>query len=636
MRGHSPIVIEHFMGLWDRSSTASGAFGAGYQDDCPQDHSIEHTNFVFNNKGTRTRPGMTMVQSNVTGAGLLRKHTFQFSGGDRDLVMDATRRLIDRQTAAVLVTGPIGSDDFCLINLFNRAYISFFNKATGLGISGSSIYVYDGTTIRTAGGTAPVGAITSGGAIAGKIEVGLHAYAVAFETASGFITQAGGFVALNSTAPQQITLATIPVGPAGTVARHILATKVAYTGWNLGDWKAIEFFFVPNGKINDNVTTTLAVSFYDADLVASADYLLDELITIPACSSMAELNGKLCLAGFPSPDGSLVRISKSGQPESFSSIDGFVIVRPGDGGDVKALTSHRDALMILKDSRSSLVRDEKTPPAFWTPIPIDNSIGTPSCNGISKVPDVNGPSVDYFLVASRTGLEKYSGSYDARPLTWKISAIWNRITATFFHSIQVIDNTKDKHIYIRIPYNGTLHILFADYSEGLDWQNIKWSFWELSLAPVTISARLDTATKTILVEFMDSDSNLIKFDALKGSDINAANAPVAIRTAFISAFLPTENNGELNHFVGLRTRLIGVGQESIATVLYQLDYVTSWTIPSIPLQIFPGKMVKSEPFNVTTERVAIYMLSNAIDKVFELRRLALFVRLATNLNSPNV
>jgi hypothetical protein len=631
MRGHDPVVINKFMGLWDRNpADPTGVFGPSGDESVPLDHGIQCRNMVFNSDGVRSRPGMSLVAAAVTGGnGFYRKHTFSFSGGDRDLFLDTLLRLIDRTTAAVLVAAPVGANDFCLVNLFDRCYISFFNTDTGLGISGSSVYVYDGTTIRVAGGTAPVGAITAVNGAAGKVEVGQHAFAVAFETASGFITKAAGFVNLNATGALQANLSTIPVGPAGTVARHILATKVAYTGWVPGNWNDIEFFFIPGARIGDNVTTVLNVNFYDADLVASGDYLLDELVTIPAGSSMCELDGKLCLAGFPSPDGSLVRVSKSGQPESFSAIDGFILVRPGDGGNVRALVTYRDSLMIHKEMRTSMTRDNGLPPASWVVFPVDNSIGTPSCAGISSVLNVNGPTVDYYLVVSRTGLEKYSGGYGERPLTWKIDKLWQRITPLTMSRIQIVDDTKNKCIYITVPMDGTLgitNILHANYELGLDPDNIKWSFWSFSVNVRNVSAVLDTVTKKALIHIIDDAANIYLIDPAVRNDLNAIFSPTAIDFIYQTAYIGNDDDVDQNHFTALKIRLSGSGPLTPVAYSFENQAPFPLNLPVIGPGLLPIRSVICGPFSFTTAKASFKFGTLAEGNVYQISRVAVYVK----------
>src|SRR5690606_12889657 len=115
---------------------------------------------------------------------------------------------------------------FSAAQYFDRIYITPHNRITG--IENEVVYVYDGTTCRQAGGIAPSGSITvTNSTLSGNVEAGTHLIAVAFETESGFITRPGpsiyGQVLADGT--HQIDISGIPIGPDGTVARHILATR---------------------------------------------------------------------------------------------------------------------------------------------------------------------------------------------------------------------------------------------------------------------------------------------------------------------------------------------------------------------------------------------------------------------------
>lgn len=636
MRGHEPIVLDKFMGLWDRYNLTDLA---GKDESCPIDHALDFDNMRFAGDRIRSRPGLDRFDIFfLGGVSVLRMHTFRTTVFERDLIMDASRRIWDRSTVTILATGPVGANDFALINLYNRCYFMFFAASAGEGITGDTVYVYDGTTCRTAGGTAPVGTITAASGGLGKVEIGIHAYAVAFETASGFITKAGGFVSFNSGAPNLINLSTIPLGPAGTVARHVLMTKIAYTGWAADNWNDIEFFFVPGGRIPDNVTTTFAVSAYDADLVASADYLLDELVTIPAGSCFTELNGRLCISGFPGVDNPLVRVSKPGLPESFSSIDGFVLCRPGDGGIVKAITTHRDTLMMHKEFRTSMTRDNQNAPASWEVIPIDNTIGTSSCHGISKVLDVQGPSTDYYLIASKTGLERFSGSFDTRPLTWKVQGIWNRITATEFYQIQVVQDPILKRIYISLPLDGStalFHILVGDYELGLDPDSIRWSIWFFSDIPVTIQVRMRSDKSAF--RWYSTDGIYEVLEANGDFDRNDLNEHVAILSKYTTPYLGENQNNIQNHFAGMRVRgEVDDGAGAGLTPTYAgLDGILTGALPMlVPNAVDPGKSLVSAPFSIVAEKICITFAMSAVGAYFNFRKIIVFLKNLGN-DTPN-
>lgn len=592
------------MGLYDR----------GDNDLIPPDHAIAASNVDFLEGIVRSRPGVNVTLLNmpvVTKAE--RLHVYKRSGGgDRGLAYDTAVGLVDINTSTLLIAPVAGAVDFVLVNLYDRAYITFHDGK--VGIVGSFVYVYDGTTFRVAAGTAPGGAITRTGGAAGKIEVGYHAYAVAFETASGFITKAGGFFNYLHAANETIDLATIPVGPAGTVARHILVTKTAYTGWPPGNYNDIEFFFLPGGKINDNVTTVLAgVSYYDADLFASADYLLDELTSIPSGSAMVDYMGRLAVGGFPGVDASLVRVSKSGQPESFSSVDGFCLVRPGDNLGVTGLGTYQNTLTLHKARRSLFTQDNGQAPATWIIIPIDNAEGAYQA-GVGKYLDVQTAPIENYIYASRDGLQLFNGSLSKRSLTWKIDNLWQSVDPDYIHRVEVVIYEAAKRIYVNFPRIATIGfgdvslLLVGNYEYGLDPDNIRWSTYGFPITggatfvPLSIHGYTN-ANQTIKIRFTRGDT-LYEFGVLATDiDDDLVSGGVSVATALASnyrtGYLGRTMRDLINHFAGFKIRARGLA--TLQLTANGLDNLPVVNIPNLALTTaIPGK-IYSKPFNLQSE-----------------------------------
>jgi len=246
IENHVPVPIAEFNGLFDR----------GPDEAVPIDHFKQAKNLSYKTTGFCTRDGF--VTEHITGE-VTRFHVYKITGQASRLLYLIGNAIYDSADPA---KGPIlsvaGMTDFSMETFFDRAYITPHNGLTGL--PGQFVHYYTGSgyaKIACGPGpaTTPPMGIAEGGA--GHIDKGIHAFAVAFETASGFITQPGGYTFIVTSGDKTVELSAIPLGPAGTVARVIFATKNLEDSTNPGIWVAdylnAEWFFVPDGRIPNNL-----------------------------------------------------------------------------------------------------------------------------------------------------------------------------------------------------------------------------------------------------------------------------------------------------------------------------------------------------------------------------------------------
>jgi hypothetical protein len=349
-------------------------------------------------------------------------------------------------------------------------------------------------------GTAPAVTITetTKGSNAGYIEQGVHKFAVCYETATGFITAPGiefydpvggtfdfSPLIIHCPGEKQLTLSTVPLGSNGTgttpaiIARYILATRADEE----------EFFFVPNGVISDNSSTSITISFYDSDLIESADYLFDIHNYVPAGLGICMYGTRLAVWGFASPDQILLRISRSGDLETFSQLDGFTLVGQNDKYAIEECFELNNIIYILKSKGAYGAQDDFTnEPASWSaPVLIDGGISA-KYGSVSKLPNLSGSTTkNRVLIADSSGLLVFDGVFRRPELSWKINSIWNRINKTYFYKIQIFDDPINKRIYIAVPLDAATepdYVLYGDYSECgqyPDHKNIKWTLWQFNV-----------------------------------------------------------------------------------------------------------------------------------------------------------
>lgn len=519
------IPLKGWKGLWDR----------GALEDCPSDHLTDLLGMFCRDGELTTRPGFTKI-ANVPINAVVSSFPIHTQYVSNPTATNRSAWLLGTnagQLAYVTFDGVLTTTTVSLGIFANWAGVlsavqDGFRIYVSLWPSGINIKVIDITnplvpTIRDLGGAAPGGpamAIAIGGA--GRIERGTHIYKVAFETSSGFITKLSttAFIAFTSNGNEFHNLSVIPTGPAGTVARWIFTTKSIQRYNN--DHLNQEYFFLPGGRIADNVTTVLNnISYYDADLFKSADYLLDQLEVVKSGRKLAMYNNRLVVASpttFVSPDADTIYISKSGEPESFDAVDGAINTIPETMGGVLDIGEYRGILYIFKDSNTLATQDNDDVPSSWKVETVDTektilhdpsrtawfSATSPFGPGFFSFQGSNKAIGEYFgqkaivddalLVACKDGLFTFKGTY-LLELSYDIRSLWERMfvnNPSQFSSGNMITSfvvdVENKLFFIKGPSNlgagPAVDILVGDWSHGLTPGAIQWYKFQSGLTAI--------------------------------------------------------------------------------------------------------------------------------------------------------
>lgn len=487
-RGHEPINLSKFNGLWQQ----------GDPEEVPPDHFTDCENIQFiGDSGFGTRFGIGPHQTvNVPLKSVRRLYNYVTATGNTLLALtwDGTNgtihHVVDGTTTPSVVLTIAGMEDFGFCPYGGRAYITPFKTYTSgtlsqeKGLQNEFLYVYagDGTPARKAGGATPSGTITAANGAAGHTDEGLHLFGVVFETASGYLSPPAAFTDFSTSSTSSVSFSTIPVDTtpgSAVIARHIVATKVIenYTGNTTG----YQYYFIPNATLNNNVATTLAnISFFDADLLDDASYLLDNFSEIPAGVNLFMYHNRMCLCT-PYDNISIVYVSAVGEPEAFNQIDGLLEVPP-DGNPITVGAELRDVLYIMKRNRTVSFVDNDDIPSTWPLSVVDQAYGAP-VHGIGTVIDSGSGNVDYLIVAAARGIVVFNGRYALPELTWKISEFWRNQDKDEFRRIQVVNDAVHQILYVTLPDR---RLLIGNYENGLDPQAIRWAPWSYTVTINTI------------------------------------------------------------------------------------------------------------------------------------------------------
>lgn len=508
MLDKNPFQIDDFKGI-NRGSTNS-SFGNEYQDQVPFDEALQAENIVFLKEGGfQTRPPFrTKLQlytdnfDPATGASdpgipiqvwkIARLGNTYYDNRWLYVTRDDNDNLLRIYDSANIVAGdntPIkkitGAKFISALNIYGRIYISplvdFGSPLTG---SDGVIWLYDGTTFRKAGGTGPTaGTLTiTGTAVAGaNVTPGLHIGAIAFETDSGFITPPGPAtriqVTITAGGGRAARFANIDLGPTGTVARHLLLTKTipTYDGIQ-NNW---ELFFAL--RIPNNTATTGDVVLPDTGLIESADYLLDEYSSLPACNSISKFNTHIMYNGI-NTDTRVINVSKGNDPETVDQTEDYI--QNFDSIPVDFLNSRelRGTCYLFKENSTFSTREEDAPPNTWRVDLVDSGIGISPMGVADVMANHGGLVLDNLIVGGLTGIYIFSGTYSHLPLSIKLQGIIDSYSRAALKYLRMAVDPTRRRLYLLIgdPFGGgNLDLWVGDYYRGLDPNNIRWAKWTI-------------------------------------------------------------------------------------------------------------------------------------------------------------
>lgn len=392
------------------------------------------------------------------------------AGADRTIVMtkaiDPKDYVADQTTYTYYEVLLITDDtlESALISIDDASMVSVFSPGAGIAPTNLALQVENTEVL-------------------GFADFGFRLFAVVYETDTGYLSAPGPeFFGANSSVniKTSIKISNIPISPDSFVTkRHIVATKVI-TGYT-GNQTGYQFFFVPEGTLENNTDNEITVDFYDQDLLDDASHLLDNFSEIPAMVGLTTYHGRM--VGWASfEDISVGRISAPGEPEAISQVDGLVILEL-DGKPITNAQQFRDVLYFFKQTRTVSANDNGDVPASWPLVVIDQGIGA-SVHGVATVLDSGGVNIDFLFIVDFSGIMMFDGFYKRPELTWKIKDFWFALDQNEFDKIQILNDSLNMILYMLLTDST---ILIGDYSNALSPKDIRWAIWNFDIDPTSIT-----------------------------------------------------------------------------------------------------------------------------------------------------
>lgn len=615
----------------------NGYFNRGDVETVPQDHFIEVNNVKYGEAEVSTRNGIDEYNS-PTSIGLdnvLRVHPFTMQSQQSQLVLTSGGHLHHVMSSTVIHNDILviaTMTDFNCVSFAGRAYITpFFTNAAGqeIGIQNEFLYVYTGIApflARKAAGAKSVSAtpLISTFGSAGFSDLGFHIFAVIGETDTGYLTPPGPITFATATSTDTTkgyTITNIPIFPGTTIVkRHIVASK-AVINYN-GNQEGYQLFFVPLATLNDNVTTSIAISFYDIDLLEDASHLIENFSDIPAGVGLTLYHNRLVLTT-TFTDISIAYVSAPGEPEAIDQVDGILIV-PLDGNPLTNAQEYRDVLYLFKKTRTIGYSDNRDVPSSWQFFIVDEGVGAP-VHGIATVLDSGGVNVDFLLVADFSGVFLFNGAYTRPELSSKIRNFWLALDRTLFRRIELINDSISQIAYCVLPNNT---ILMGDYSNGINPQDIRWSKWTFDI-PITTMELINTNTILLGASLSGTNySGIYKVVPGKTSDTlyNTSNTVTIFKIPnplARFAFVTTSEDDRVVHFGSVRMRVSGVGDLEMRTI--GLEEVH--TLQLVPIVMTTAQFtIPHRLFNFQEHKMSLEVKTSVLNKIFAISSVIIYAK----------
>jgi hypothetical protein len=297
-----------------------------------------------------------------------------------------------------------------------------------------------------------------------------------------------------------------------------------------------------------------------------------------------------------------------------------------DGNDVTNSCTLQDTLYFFKSVGIFSVTDNGGDPDTWSIIVVDAGAG---CSSASALGTINLTTASLTqnqvaLVADFGGIYLFSGVVNQPPLTWKINDLWiNILEYTNLSGVSIAIDPYYKLIYVAIlgnPVNepGYPNLLVADYNDGLDYQNIKWSIWTFPFSIDAIGMIFFQDSSELAYRFRIASLNKIN-KILPGALDDLGNPIVCLWRSYpISPEL-----GALNIFRYLRARL--PFYDDVSITLFSQDGAFSSSPPGFTTPYIPGRDLTRE-FNFMDETCEVQLCCNAMSGGLTLQRLDVFCK----------
>ena len=360
------------------------------------------------------------------------------------------------------------------------------------------------------------------------------------------------------------------------------------------------YFIVPGLSAAPSGSISFDIDITDDDLIATGTEVTDNLsLFTQDTSGDGPFNPSFtCEFGFRTiylvTNGTMSQgyASEPSKPQHLTA-DQHIFNLPGFRQMVCAQPIGRN-LYIFGPHWTYVTDDSGSLPVEWpSPSLVDGARGTMSPRGVAF-----NTSNGIMWVADQGGLFAFQGgAYPQKPVSYEVDPDWQRINWAYGYMVEVTDDPTKQRVYVKAPLDGAVvptHILVFDYSNGIEFSQVKYSLWNISgytpgamsIVQNPVNKRLElwiangavTAGGKVLRQMNDGDTNPYRDDSL------------GIDWQHEVGLFPGSQSAEMGTVYlhpGIQLRARGSG--SLAITSYSIDRIRSLPLTATVLSALPGK-----------------------------------------------
>ena len=494
-----PVTLGPFMGMYRRDTKLL----------VPPDHLWDAQNADFEGELIKVRNGITSENTVDTKSLFDYARTNLSDEVSSNLLALQNANLVDTTTGETLASS---IDEFHAINFVHKVFIATRSNAIR-----NSVKYYDGENYVEAGldfDESTIIKTVNNNVGSGDIYDGRYHIGYVLETDTGFLSVPYGLAdyvsastpgsLITVTSDKSISVTLTGTLPSNVVKVHYIITSAIADGEGGHPFASYKYYFIPDGVVDKgDASSTKVLDFFPPNLLDSADYLFNQHDTLAGADGIGVYSNRLLLwGGNELSDQSILRVSRVNDPESFSKINGFLVIAPEVNEPITNVFSTRDVLYITKNNSTYAASDNGASPATWPVVRIDKGLGAER-GGVSIVLDTEGPSLDSSVVNTAAGLCWFDGVYKRPEISFKIEKLWGS-------SKVIVRDPRNKKIYALL---GNV-VYVCNHANGPS--RLRWSRWTFD-SSLTINHMIINSNRELVIA---TSGGVYKFSSISTEDIN--------------------------------------------------------------------------------------------------------------------
>jgi hypothetical protein len=341
-------------------------------------------------------------------------------------------------------------------------------------------------------------------------------------------------------------------------------------------------------------------------------------------------------------NGSLVRASRTEDPESYDGVNGILSVAENNGQTIRAAFRLRERLYFVKERSLHVTEDDGVnEPSLWSVSEVSRAVGTPSVNGVDT-------GEDWAVIADRNGLYLFSGAEPVK-ISQEIQPLWDQINWSAGHTLWVRVDQRNQRILVGAPLGTATSpnkILVLDYRGLASADEIasvapvhfstftgklfavgkarKWSPWTIAANSCALVERSDGTAQVFFGNGVPAGASSGNGKIYQLSDAQLSDDGAAIASYYTTYFVPgldmeqaLQLGAHRKLFTYLTAYVEGAGTLDLTAYVESVGFSVTqqpWSLSN------PATEDLELPINLLGERVAFRVGTSAPGAWFRLQK----------------